>query len=86
VNPDVKPPSKAVGDTLTGAMGGRDRVSTMGDLFGDLNVEGIDAAQMHCMGGVTDEVLADHMEILAENEVFDSGQDTVCPMHLVTVK
>jgi hypothetical protein len=44
VKPDVKLPANAVGDTLTGAMGGRDRVSTMGDLFGDLNLEGLDAS------------------------------------------
>jgi hypothetical protein len=35
VKPDVKPPAKAVGDTLTGASGGKDGVLTVGDLFGD---------------------------------------------------
>jgi negative regulator of replication initiation len=44
VKPDMKLPAKAVDDTLTGAMGGRDRVSTMGDLFGDLKLEGLDAS------------------------------------------
>jgi hypothetical protein len=57
---------------------GRERgVSTVGDLFGDLKLEGLDAAQMNDLGGVTDEILAAQMEILAENEVFDSGEDTV---------
>jgi hypothetical protein len=77
VQPDVKPPAKAVGDTLTGASGGRDEVSTMGDFFGDLKLEGLDAAQMISLGGVTDEILTAHMEILDDNEVSDSGEDTV---------
>jgi hypothetical protein len=77
MKPDVKPPAKAVGDRLTGASGGRDGVSTMGDLFGDLKLEGLDAAQMNDLGGVTDEIIAVQMEILAENKVSDSGEDTV---------
>jgi hypothetical protein len=77
VKPDVKIPAKAVGDTLTRASGGRDIVSTVGDLFSDLKLEGLDAAQMDDLGGVLDEILAVQMEILAENEVSDSGEDTV---------
>jgi hypothetical protein len=45
--------------------------------FGDLKLEVLDAAQMDDLGGVTDEILAAQMEILAENEVTDSGEDTV---------
>jgi hypothetical protein len=77
VKPDVKPPAKAVGDTLTGASGGRDRVSTLGGLFVDLKLEGLNAAQMNDLGGVKGEIIAAQMENLAENEVSDSGQDTV---------
>jgi hypothetical protein len=77
VKPDVKPPAKAVSDTLAGAPGGRDGVSTVGDLFGDLKLEGLDAAQMDDLGGVADEILEAQMEILAQNEVSDSGEDTV---------
>jgi hypothetical protein len=40
-------------------------------------LEGLDAAQMNDLGGVTDEIQAAHMEILAENEVSDSEEDTV---------
>jgi hypothetical protein len=40
-------------------------------------LEGLDAAQMNDLGGVTEFILADHMKILAENEVSDSGKDTV---------
>jgi hypothetical protein len=69
--------AKAVGDTLPGAMGGRDRASDVGGLFGDLKLEGLDASQMDDLGEVTDEILAAQMEILAENEVLDSGEDTV---------
>jgi hypothetical protein len=68
VKPDVKPPAKAVGDTLTRASGGRDRV------FGDFKLEGLDAAQMNDLGGVTDEILAAQMEILSKNEVSESGK------------
>jgi hypothetical protein len=77
VKPDVKPPAMVVGDTFTGSSGGRDVVSTMGDLFGDLKLEGLYADQMDDLGGVTDEILAAQMEILAQNEVYDSGEDTV---------
>jgi hypothetical protein len=77
VKPDVKPPARAVSDTLTGLSGGRDRCSTMGDLFGDLNLDGLDTAQMDDLGGVMDEIIAAQMEILAENEVSNSGEDTV---------
>jgi hypothetical protein len=77
VNPDMKSPSKSVGETLAGVSGGRDGVTTMGDLLVDLKLEGLDAAQMDDLGGVTDEILAAQMEILAENEVSDSGEDTV---------
>jgi hypothetical protein len=78
VKPDVKPPAKVVVDTLTGASGGRNGVSTVGGLFGDLKLEGLDAAQMNDLGGVTDEIIAAHVEILDENEVSDSGKDAVC--------
>jgi hypothetical protein len=77
VKPDAKLPSKSVGDTLTGASGGRDGLATVGDLFVDLKLEGLDATQMDDVGGVTDEILAAQMEILAENEVSDSGEETV---------
>jgi hypothetical protein len=77
VKPDVKPPSKSVSETLTGVSGGRDGVSTVGGLFVDLKLEGLDADQIDDLGGVTDEILAAQMEILAENEVSDSGEDTV---------
>jgi hypothetical protein len=40
-------------------------------------LEGLDATQMNDLGGVTDEILAAQMEILAESEVSDSGEDTV---------
>jgi hypothetical protein len=40
-------------------------------------LEGLDATQMDDLGGVTDEILAAQMEILAENEVSDSGEETV---------
>jgi hypothetical protein len=42
----------------------------VGGVLGDLNLEGLDAAQMDDLGGVTD-------EILAENEVSDSGEDNM---------
>jgi hypothetical protein len=51
MKPDVKPPAKAVSDTLTRAPGGRDRVSTVGGLFGDLKLEVLDVAQMNDLGG-----------------------------------
>jgi hypothetical protein len=65
VKPDVKPLAKAVGDTLTGSSGGRDGVSTVGDLFGGLKLEGLDAAQMNDPGGGTDELIAVYVEIIA---------------------
>jgi hypothetical protein len=45
--------------------------------LGDLNLEGLDATNMDDLGGVTDEILAAQMKILAENEVSDSGEDTM---------
>jgi hypothetical protein len=33
---------------------------------------------MNDLGGATDEILAAQMEILAENEVSESGEDAVC--------
>jgi hypothetical protein len=36
-------------------------------------LEGLDVAQITDLGGVTDELIAAQMEILAENEVSDSG-------------
>jgi hypothetical protein len=62
---------------LTGASGGRDGVSTVGKLFIDFKLEGLDAAQMNDLGGVADDILAAQMEILAENEVSDSDEGTV---------
>jgi hypothetical protein len=55
----------------------RDRASIVRDIFGDLKLEGLDAAQMKDLGAVTDEILAVQMEILAENEVYDSRENTV---------
>jgi hypothetical protein len=49
----------------------------VGGLLGDLNPEGLDSAYMDHLGGVTDKIMAAQMEILAENEVSDSGEDTV---------
>jgi hypothetical protein len=49
----------------------------VGDLFVDLKLEGLDATQMDYLGGVTDEILVAQMESLAENEVSDSGEETV---------
>jgi hypothetical protein len=81
VNPDVKPQAKAVGDTHSGCVGGREGGRGVdpgvGGLLGDLNLEGIDAAQMDDLGGATDEIVAAQMEILAENLVSDNGEDTV---------
>jgi hypothetical protein len=45
-------------------------------LIGNLNLDGLDDAQMDDLGGVTDDFLAAQIEILAENEVSDSGEDT----------
>jgi hypothetical protein len=52
-------------------------VATVGGLFVDLKLEGLDATQMDDLGGVTDEILEAQMEILAENEVYDSGKYTM---------
>jgi hypothetical protein len=73
----VKPQAKAIGETLPGFVGGRERDSDVGGLLGNLNLEGLDSAQMDDLGGVTDEILAAQMGILAENEVSDSGEDTM---------
>jgi hypothetical protein len=77
VQPDVKLPSKSVGETLAKVSRGRDGLATVGGLFVDLKFEGLDDTQMDDLGGVTDEILAAQMEILAENEVSDSGKETV---------
>jgi hypothetical protein len=77
VEPDVKPPSKSFGETLVRVSGGREGVSTVGDLFVDLKLEGFDAAQMDDLGGVMDEILAAQMEILAKNEVSDIVEETL---------
>jgi hypothetical protein len=61
-----------VGDTLAGVSRGRDGLATVGDLFVDLKLEGLDATQMDDLGGVTDEILAAKMGILAENEVSEN--------------
>jgi hypothetical protein len=74
---DVKPPSKSVGETLSGVSRGRDGLATAGDLFVDLKLEGLDITQMDDLEGVTGEILAAQMETLAENEVSDSGEETV---------
>jgi hypothetical protein len=66
LKPDVKLPAKSVSETLTGVSRGRDGLATVGDLFVDLKLEGLDATQMDDLGGVEDEILAAQMEILAE--------------------
>jgi hypothetical protein len=66
VKPDAKLPAKSVGDTLAGASGGRDGLATVWGLFVDLNLEGLDATQTDDLGGVTDEIMAAQLEILAE--------------------
>jgi hypothetical protein len=48
-----------------------------GGSWGDLTLEGLDAAQMDDLGGVTDDILEAQMENLAVNEVSESGEDTV---------
>jgi hypothetical protein len=48
-----------------------------GGPFGDLKLEGLDSAQMNDLGVVTGKIIATQMEILAEKEVSDSGEDTV---------
>jgi hypothetical protein len=77
VRPDAKLPAKSVNDTLAGASGGRDGLATVGGLFVYLKLEGLDAAQIDDLGGVMDEIMAAQMEILAENEVSESGEETV---------
>jgi hypothetical protein len=77
VKPGVKPHAKVVGETHSGCRGGRERDPDIGDLSGDLNLEGLDADQIDDPGGVTDQILAAQMEILAENEVSDGVEDTV---------
>jgi hypothetical protein len=52
-------------------------LETVGNIFVDLKLERLDATQMDDLGGVTDEIIAAQMEILAENEVSDSGKETV---------
>jgi hypothetical protein len=47
----------------------------VGNLLVDLKLEGLDATQLDDLGGVMDEILAAQMEILAENEVSDSGEE-----------
>jgi hypothetical protein len=73
----MKPQAKAVSGTLPGVTGGKDRSSNGGGFLVDLNMEGLDDAQMDDLGGVTDENLAAQIEILAEHEVSDSREDTV---------
>jgi hypothetical protein len=77
VKPDVKLPSKSVGETLAGVSRGREGLATVGDFVVHLKLEGFNATQMHDLGGVTDEILAAQMEILSESEVSDSGEETV---------
>jgi hypothetical protein len=77
VNPELKPPSKSVGLTLTGVSIGRDGLATVGGLFVYLKLEGLDATQMDDLGWVTDIILAAQMEIITENKVSDSGEETV---------
>jgi hypothetical protein len=52
------------------ASGGRYRVSTLGGLFGDLKLEGLDAAQTNDLNGETDKILAAQMDFFAENKGF----------------
>jgi hypothetical protein len=77
VKPDTKAQATTVGGILPGVAGGRDRFSNVGQFLGNLNLEGLDAAQMDDQGGVTDEILADQIKILAVNEVLDSGEETM---------
>jgi hypothetical protein len=49
----------------------------MGGVIGIFKFEGLDADQMDDLGGVKDEILAAQMEIWAENDVLDSGEDTM---------
>jgi hypothetical protein len=59
--PDVKPPSKSLSETLAGVSRGRDGLATVGGLFVDSKLEGLDATQMDDLGGVMDEILAAQM-------------------------
>jgi hypothetical protein len=77
VKPDLKLPAKSVGDTLAGTSGGRDSFATVREISVDLKLEGLDATQIYDLGGVTDDIMAAQMEILARNEVSDSGEETV---------
>jgi hypothetical protein len=77
VKPYVKPPSKLVGETPTRVSRGRNGLATVGNLFVDYKLEGLDATQIDDPGWVMDEILAAQMEILAELEVSDSGEETV---------
>jgi hypothetical protein len=77
VKPYLKLAAKSVSDTLAGTSGGRDGLGTVGGLSVDLKLEGLDATQMDDLGGVTDEIMEAQIEILAENEVSDSGEETV---------
>jgi hypothetical protein len=77
VKPDLKPRAKTTSETRSRVPGGRERDPDVGDLLSDLNLEGLDAAQMDDLGGVTGDILAAQMKILAEHKVSDSGEDTV---------
>jgi hypothetical protein len=77
VKPDVRLPAKLVGKTLAGFSGGREGLATVGGLFVDLKLEGLDATQMDDPRGVTNKIVAAQMDILAENEVSDSGEESV---------
>jgi hypothetical protein len=63
VKPDVRPPLRREGWSF-------DR----GGLFGDLKLEGLDAAQMNDLGGVTDEILVAQMKILGEKRFLTVGK------------
>jgi hypothetical protein len=74
VKPDLKPRAKTVGETRSRVPGGRETRMGGGGL-GDLNLGGLDAAQMDDLGGVTYEIVTAPMEILTENEVSGSGEE-----------
>jgi hypothetical protein len=57
VKNDVKPQSNTVNETQSLVPWGRERVPYMGDLLGDLILEGLDTAQMENLRGVTDEIV-----------------------------
>jgi hypothetical protein len=78
VQPDLKPRAKTVGETRSRVPVGRERDPVSGDLLGDINLEGLHAAQMDELGWVTDESMAARIEILDDNnKVLDSGEATV---------